>query len=268
MDFTVSPIMYSESIFGILNGLSATNGVTTVTAWEDVVITGGVGTLVGTPVSGTTSASGFDPKGNQSTITLAGQAVTVNTNVPTDGNSIKVVYPISVTGNIMDLNASNMPKAFKIYYHNVFFNPDTNAPYADLYITFVKGVPDGSLALSLSQSKEATNPVKFTLLTLASSTSFGSYVTVPRTGVLCAPVVLPQTSAVHATVITLTYPDNPVWRSSITNLTVNGTTAVGSFTTLAGMIKLASSLTPSAATYTIVITATNFPAVTVSQITT
>ena len=267
-DFTVQPVMYSESLLGLSFGTNSINGVNSVKGWEDVVITGGIGTLAGTPTSGTTVAIASDSKGNQSAVTLSGQAVTVTTNVPADGTSIKVIYPMTVTGNALDLNAANMPKAFKIFYHNIFVDPDTNAVFSDLYITFNKGVPDGSVALNLAQSKEATDPIKFILLTLASSTSFGTYVNVPRTGMLSAPVVLPQATAVHATVITLTFPDNPVWRDSISDLKVDTVSVIGSFTTLPGMIKLAASVTPTAKTYAIVIKSTNFPDVTVSQVTT
>jgi hypothetical protein len=267
MDFTVTPVMYTESNMAMSAGSDVINGETTVNGWEDVVITGGKGTLKATPTVGTTSVTGFNSKGVQSLVTLVGQAVTVTTNVPADGNSIKVMYPMTVTGNILDLNAANMPKAFRIYYHNVFFDPDTNATYAQLYITFNKGVSDGAIALSLSSSKEAALPVKFTLLTLASSTSFGTYVTVPELGVLDTPTVTPQATATHGTVITLTFPDAPLWRNSITDITVNSVSAQGSYTVLPSMIKLGASLTPIAGSDIIVIKSANFDDVTITQVT-
>ena len=257
--------MYSESTFAILNGTTVNNGTLTTKGWEDVIVTGGTATILGSP--STATAIAVDAKGNQSTVTISGQIATFTTNVPTEGTSVKIIYDMNVTGNLMDLNAANFPKAFKIFYHNVFFNPDTNAYYSDLYIVFSKGIPDGALNLSLSSSKEATDPIKFTLLTLAGSTSFGSYITVPKTNVLVSPTVTPATTNNHvASTITLTFPDNTNWRDNIYDLTVSGSSAISNFTTLPGMIKIAGTEFATAKTYPIIIKSTNYPDVSINQV--
>ena len=268
-DLTVSPLMYSENALGILNGVKMVNGSATLPTWESGInVVGGIATIQGTPAVGTTSVIGFDSKGNQSNGTLAGQTVTFTTNVPTDNTKVTIEYPQLLTGTTMDLDMAKFPQAYAITWHTVSFDPATNVEYSDVYYKFYRGIPDGASNQSFQTAKQVQDPIKFNLFPEFGTTLFGKYISVPKPNVLVSPIVTPQASAVHATVITLTFPDNTTWRDNISDLKVNAISAIGSFTTLPGMIKLAASLTPSAATYTIVIKSTNFPDVTISQITT
>jgi len=177
--YEVSPLLWSDSLIGMLSGTTASSGSATVKYFEkDLVVSAGKVTLTGTP-SGTTCDL-FDANNKHYTGTISTGVVTITPTAPPDGTILTAVYDTSVTGDITNLDAASFPKSFKLYSHTVAYNPNTNAIVSDIYLVLTNAVPTGDLNAAFEAGKESTLPITFQILTPVNSTSFGSYINVPR----------------------------------------------------------------------------------------
>jgi len=178
--FEVDPLFWNESILGMQSGTTASSGTATVKYFEkDLEVASGKVTLTGTPAG--TTCDLFDANNKHYTGTIATDLVTITPTAPTDGTLLTAVYDTSVTGDITDLDAASFPKSFKLYSHGIAYNPDTNVIVSDIYLVLNAGVPDGSINGAFEAGKESLLPIIFQLLTPINSSSFGSYINVPRT---------------------------------------------------------------------------------------
>lgn len=178
--YEVDPLLWSDSVIGMLSGTTASSGTATVKYFEkDLVVAAGKVTLTGTP-SGTTCDL-FDANNKHYSGTIATGVVTITPTAPADGSILTAVYDTSVTGDITDLDAASFPKSFKLYGHTVAYNPDTSAIVSDIYLILTNAIPDGSLNAAFEAGKESTLPIMFQIITPTNSTSFGTYLNIPRT---------------------------------------------------------------------------------------
>lgn len=181
--FAVDPVLWNESIMAMLQGTTATSGTATVKYFDKGLTVGSAGalTLSSTPLTGTT-VDVFDSLDTHYTATFVGTSATIPATPPSSGTVVTAVYSVSVTGTITDLNAATFPRAFTLYGHTVAFNPATDVIAADIYLVFNQAIPQGDINAALQAGKESTLPITFQLLIPINSTSFGSYINVPRLG--------------------------------------------------------------------------------------
>jgi len=180
-EFNVTPLYFSDSIVGIQHGVAPTSGSTDVMTNENLKVgVGGTGkvTLVGTPKTGTTTMEVFDAQGKKYTGTYATGVTTIAT-PPVDGTYVTVVYPQTVTANIIDLRADTIPKNYMIWAKTICYNPDTNAVVQDIYLNFLKAVPTGEINNAF-EAKNQGMPINFLCMCPLGTKSFGSYITVAR----------------------------------------------------------------------------------------
>lgn len=177
--FEVDPILWNNSLIGVLNGTNSASGSITTKGFEhDLVVASGKVTLTTTTTA--TTCDLFDASGTHYTGTIATQVVTIAPTVPADGTILTAVFDQTLTGDITDLDAASFPKSFKIYSHTIGYNPDTNAIALDLYLQLNVGVPTGDFTASFEAGKESLLPIIFQLLVPQNSTSFGKWISVPR----------------------------------------------------------------------------------------
>lgn len=86
----------------------------------------------------------------------------------------------AVTGQVMDLNAENLPKNYKVQLRTIAYDPDTNNEVADVYWIFDKATPDGNLSEVFSAGENKVQEVNFLGQVPIGSNSYGKYVVVPR----------------------------------------------------------------------------------------
>lgn len=181
MTFAVDPLLWNESIMGMLQGTTATSGTTTVKYFDKGLTMGSAGalTLSSTPLAGTT-VDVFDSLDTHYTATFIGTSATIAATPPSSGTVVTAVYSVSVTGNITDLNAATFPRSFTLYGHTIAYNPNTEVIASDIYLVFTQAIPQGDLNAALQAGKESTLPITFQILTPIGGTSFGSYINVAR----------------------------------------------------------------------------------------
>lgn len=179
-EFSVDPLFWGDSLIGILSGTTTVAGTPTVKVNEKLqVTTGGLVTVVGTPVG--TTCNVFDKYNNLLAGAIAAKVVTITgTPAPAVGDWVTVVYDSSLAGNITNLSADKFPKAYKIFAHTIAYSPSTQTVISDVYLNFYQATPDGNMNATFQPGKEATLPIKFMLTTPVQSNDFGQYITVLR----------------------------------------------------------------------------------------
>jgi hypothetical protein len=174
--FKVSTAIHSDSTYEMQSGTVATSGTYTVQKTDTDILTGGSLTITGTPTGST--AIVIDAKGKQFSGTVALKEVTITGGV--EGNRYTILYSEAVTGDILDLRSDKFPNNYYVELHTIAYDADTNAVVADVYWTFNKALPDGSLSAKLTAGTNATDDINFTAQLLANSKSYGKYIVVPR----------------------------------------------------------------------------------------
>lgn len=176
--FTVTPLYFSDSIVAMQRGVTPTSGSRDVMTNENLKVASGKVTLVGTPKTGTTAVDVFDAQGKKYAGTFATGTVTIAT-PPPDGTYVTVVYPQTVTANITSLTADSIPKNYEIWAKTIAYNPDTNAVVQDIYLNFLKAVPNGESTKTFEAANQG-NPVTFICQCPVGTKNFGEYITVAR----------------------------------------------------------------------------------------
>lgn len=179
MTFKVTPLFFGDAEIAMLMGSDPTNGNITFNVSESgLKVSGGKVTIAGTPATGTTNVNVFDMQGKHYVGTYATGTVTI-TSPPADGTIVTVVYPQSITGNIVDLAADLFPTSYEIWAHTIAKNPDTNAKISDIYLHLYKAMPDGNLNVQLKAGSNINVPITFNAMTPLGSKKFGEYISVP-----------------------------------------------------------------------------------------
>lgn len=177
MEFSVDPVFFNESVLIMNSGVGFSNGTATVKTFENnLKVSGGKVTLAGTPKG--SSVDIFDQFGKKYAGTYATGQVTI-TSPPADGSYVTAVYDKDVTGNILTLSADKMPKNFELWAYTIGYDPNTNAVKADIWLHLNKAMPTGEFSVGL-EAKNNVTPIKFIAQCPIGSTSFGEYISVPR----------------------------------------------------------------------------------------
>lgn len=176
----VSTLLHNDSIFEIQSGAEFENGTMTIHQNEVLTCTlAGTLTLTGTPLG--SSVVCYDKVG----AVIAGAYATskFTSTAPTDikvGDTFTVVYPASVTADILLLDSKKFPKNYAMELHTIAYDVDKNIVVADIYWTFNKVSSNGAINASYDAGKSNGDEIEFTALLLTGSTAYGSYVVVPR----------------------------------------------------------------------------------------
>lgn len=88
--------------------------------------------------------------------------------------------PKTVTGDIIDLSAENMPKAYKTQLRSIAYDPETMKVVADIYWIFENAQPDGNLNETFGAATNKTQEITFKAKTPIGSDSYGICAFVPR----------------------------------------------------------------------------------------
>lgn len=178
MTLSVEPLFWDDSFISLSSGDTNTNGTATIKVNEKLEVISGIINLNGNP-SGI-NCDIFDANNRHYVGTIADKTVTI-LNPPPDNTLVTIIYDSVVTGSITNLNASNFPKAYRIFGHTIGFSPKTQQVVNDLYINYFKAIPDGNLNMALEAGKNSTIPINFQIITPINSNSFGQYISVLRT---------------------------------------------------------------------------------------
>jgi hypothetical protein len=177
MDFTVATLTHSDIVWMMQSGSDILNGSYTVQKNEEIVCTGGTFTLTGTPVG--TSCIVVDTQGVQSIGVIAEQVVTVTTPAPIEGNNYTLIYPSSVSGQMINFDSTLFPKSYYVEMHTICYTLDS-VVFGDTFYIFNKAVPDGALSGTFDGGKNTGDTMKFTALAPDNSNIMGSAIVVPR----------------------------------------------------------------------------------------
>lgn len=84
----------------------------------------------------------------------------------------------TVSGEVMDLKAKNLPKNYKVQLRSIAYDPDSNEEVADIYWIFEKARPNGSLEESFVAGSNKIQTIDFTAM--VAGDSYGQYAIVPK----------------------------------------------------------------------------------------
>lgn len=135
-------------------------------------------TITGTPASGTSSVTVIHADGSTEEAMVSAKTVTVTQG--SAGDLVSVIYPTTVTGNMIVLDAQKFSEQFSVEYHTIEYDPNTNLVVADLYIQFDSVLPSGAFELSFESGTAITPELDFTVLTPATATELGRIIEVNR----------------------------------------------------------------------------------------
>ena len=84
----------------------------------------------------------------------------------------------TVSGEVMDLKAKNLPKNYKVQLRSIAYDPDSGEEVADIYWIFDKAKPNGSLEEAFTAGQNKVQTIDFTAL--VAGDSYGKYAIVPK----------------------------------------------------------------------------------------
>lgn len=174
--FKVTTLLHNDSLFEILNGSGFSSKSVVVQKNEKVKLASGKLTITGTPTGSTAIA--IDGEGQQFAGTYATGQVTITGGV--EGEYYTVIYPSTVTAQVLTLDSKVFPKTYYVELHTIAYNVDTNQVTADIFWTFNKALPKGDLKAQYDAGKSNGDDVEFTALLPSGSTEYGTYVIVAR----------------------------------------------------------------------------------------
>ena len=135
-------------------------------------------TVVGVPVGNTVYVT--NTNGETESATVATKKVTVPVGHAQDGDLVSVSYQETVTGDIVELDATKFAEAYTIEYHTICYDPSTNKVVKDLYIQLDHVVPKGDFELSFEAGTPIAPEITFDVLSAPNSDSMGRVVEVDR----------------------------------------------------------------------------------------
>lgn len=179
----VKNALFDLDFLAMTQGVSVqSNGTATVyTKEENLSVTGSgslTATIIGTPVG--TSVTVINAKGDSQTTTVATKVVSIPNGFAVAGDKVTVVYPQSVTGNVLSLDSKKFSEQYSCEYHTIEYNPSDNTVIADLYIQFDSVLPSGQFDLSFENGNALTPELDFTVLTPVTSSEMGRIIEVKR----------------------------------------------------------------------------------------
>jgi hypothetical protein len=177
MSFNVKTLFHNDDLYSIQMGSNFSSGSTIIQKSEQGTVSAGKVTITGTPQG--TACVVIDGLGKQYVGTYATGQVTITT-PPSDGTVVTVVYPSTVTAQILDLNSKTFPKNYYVELHTIAWDIDKNTVVADIYWVFEKAMPNGGLTASYEAGKGNGDDITFTAQCKVGSSSFGKYLTVAR----------------------------------------------------------------------------------------
>lgn len=158
----------------MLDYLEMTQGVEVNPAGEATILkeTSGLvsdngGTLEVT-ISNTTATEGIliDKDGSQNPITLtSGVADLPLPAVAIEGESVKVLYKETVTGDMVTFNSDKFSELYSCTYRTIAFDPSTMEHKKDIIIQFDSVKPSGSFDMSFEMNSPIAPEMNFTVLT-------------------------------------------------------------------------------------------------------
>jgi hypothetical protein len=177
ISFTVTTLLHNDDIFAIQSGATfSANQTVTVQKNETVKCATGALTIEGTPVGSAVVV--FDKNGKVIEGTFATGKVTITGG--TDGDWYTVVYPESVTGDVLSLDSKKFPRNYYVELHTIAYDVDTNEVCADIFWQFNKCLPDGAMNASHEAGKQVGDEMKFNAQLIKGNSEYGKYVVVPR----------------------------------------------------------------------------------------
>lgn len=97
-----------------------------------------------------------------------------------DGDVVSVTYQVTVTGEVIELDAEKFGEAFEVEYHTIGYNPDTMEVVKDIYIQLDHVVPQGEMELSLENGTALAPEFTFDALTAPNTSQIGRIIHVNR----------------------------------------------------------------------------------------
>lgn len=101
-----------------------------------------------------------------------------------DGSTFEA-EEVAVRGSVMELDAKNLPRNYKVQMRSEAIDPKSGATVADVYWNFYRANPDGNLDEGFDLGTNKTQVIDFTALAEEGTDSYGQYIVVPRDVATC-----------------------------------------------------------------------------------
>lgn len=125
----------------------------------------------------------FDSKGVQQVLNasdiVAGVIIVTIPNIK-EGSIVTALYELEATGQSLTIDATKFPSKFRVEYHTIEYDADTNEVVNDLYWIFNGATPAGNFDYSFESGSAITPEIDFTALAPIGSNEIGKVVQVPR----------------------------------------------------------------------------------------
>lgn len=175
---------YDNAFLAMTQGVAVKeDGSATVYKKEnDLKVTDNAGalevTITGTPVGTTVYVT--NAHGETESTTVATKVVTVPVGHAVAGDLVAVSYQATVTGDIVELDATKFAEAYTIEYHTIGYDPTTNKVVKDIYIQLDHVVPKGDFELSFEAGTPIAPEITFDVLSAPNSNQMGRVIEVDR----------------------------------------------------------------------------------------